>query len=304
MLSLGLLPAPAGAASDASSSIPRAVSTPAAPAASAPHVLRVVGAESYPPYLFRDEDGRPTGLVADEWALWEKKTGVRVDLEPVNWSDALRQVASGDADVIDTIFWSSERARTLDFTAPFADVREPIYAERSVKGLVDLHSLRGLHVAALSGDVCVDRLRAGGITLIDTYPSYKSLIAAAVAGGPKIFCMDAPSAEYYLYRANASERFREAFVMYYGHMHRAVRRGNSTTLSLIEKGFDDISPAEKKALEDKWLGAPLAGSRWLLTVLVAALALSFAVIVAVLWGLVLRRAVREKTAEIDSQARR
>ena len=269
-----------------------------------PRTLRVVGAEGYPPYLFRDEDGRPAGLVADEWALWEKKTGVHVDLEPINWSDALRRVASGDADVIDTLFWSSERARTLDFTAPFADVREPIYAERSVKGLVDLRSLRGFHVAALAGDVCVDRLRAGGVTLIDTYPSYQSLIAAAVAGGPKIFCMDGPSAEYYLYRANASERFREAFVMYYGHMHRAVRRGDAATLSLIEKGFDQISPAEKTALEDKWFGAPLIGARWLHTVVVAALALAFAAIVALLWGLALRRAVREKTAEIDSQARR
>ena len=37
-------------------------------------------------------------------------------------------LVGGDADVIDTIFWSSDRARTMDFTAPFADVREPIYA--------------------------------------------------------------------------------------------------------------------------------------------------------------------------------
>ena len=264
----------------------------------------MVGADNYPPYLFRDEDGRPAGLVAEEWALWEKKTGVHVDLEPVDWAEALRRVANGEADVIDTIFWSSDRARTMDFTAPFADVREPIYAESSVKGLVDLHSLKGFHVAALSGDVCIDRLRAGGITLIDTYPSYRSLIAAAVAGGPKIFCMDGPSAEYFLYKANASQRFREAFVMYYGHMHRAVRRGDAATLSLIEKGFDEISPAEKTALEDKWFGAPLAGARWLHAVIVAAAALAFAAIVAVVWGLVLRRAVRDKTAEIDSQARR
>ena len=125
-------------------------------------------------------------------------------------------------------------------------------------------------MAALSGDVCIDRLRAGGVTLIDTYPSYQSLIAAAVAGGPKIFCMDGPSAEYYLYKANASQRFREAFVMYYGHMHRAVRRGDAATLALIEKGFDQISPAEKKALEDKWFGAPLAGARWLRVLIVAA----------------------------------
>ena len=285
--SVGADPAPAGAASPP-----------------APRVLHVVGADNFPPYLFRDEDGRPTGLVADEWALWEKKTGVHVDLQPVQWDDALRRVADGKADVIDTIFWSSERARTMDFTAPFADVRELIYAERSVKGLVDLHSLKGFHVAALSGDVCIDRLHAGGVTLIDTYPSYQSLIDAAVAGGPKIFCMDSPSAEYYLVKADASQRFREAFVMVYGHMHRAVRRGDAATLSLIEKGFDEISPAEKKALEDKWFGAPLAGGRWLRGFMAGAAVLALAAIVAVLWGLALRRAVREKTAEIDSQARR
>ena len=306
-LTLGLPCAVAAAAPVVDEAPLGAVSSPAAASgamATPPRVLHVVGADNYPPYLFRDEDGRPTGLVADEWALWEKKTGVHVDLQPVEWSEALRRVAKGDADVIDTIFWSSERARTMDFTAPFADVREPIYAESSVKGLVDLHSLHGFHVAALAGDVCIERLHAGGVALIDTYPSYQSLIAAAVAGGPRIFCMDGPSAEYYLYKANASQRFREAFVMYYGHMHRAVRRGDGATLSLIERGFDEVSPAEKKALEDKWFGAALAGSRWLRVVAVAAGALAFAVIVAVLWGLVLRRAVRDKTAEIDSQSRR
>ena len=264
----------------------------------------MVGADNFPPYLFRDEDGRPAGLVADEWALWSRKTGVPVDLQPVDWSDALRRIGTGDADVIDTLFWSADRARTMDFTAPFADVREPIYADSSVKGLVDLRSLKGFRVAALAGDVCIDRMRAGGVNQIDTYPSYQALIDAAVAGGPKIFCMDGPSAEYYLVKANASQRFREAFVVVYGHMHRAVRRGDAATLSLIEKGFDQVSPAEKKALEDKWFGQAIDRSRWLQVVAVAAGALGLGAIVAVLWGLALRRAVSEKTAEIDSQARR
>ena len=302
-----LLAAPAFVRGDDAASAPASSApAPVAPASivAASRVLRVVGSESYPPYFFRDEDGRPAGLVADEWALWEKKTGVHVDLQPINWSEALRRVASGDADVIDTIFWSSDRARTLDFTAPFADVREPIYAESSVQGLVDVRSLHGFHVAVLAGDLCADRLRAGGVTLIDTYPSYQSLIDAAVAGGPRIFCMDGPSAEYYLYRANASQRFREAFVMDYGHMHRAVRHGDTATLALVEKGFEQFSPAEKKALEDKWFGAAVGSSRFLRALLVAALALGLAVVVAVLWGLALRRAVSEKTAEIDTQNRR
>jgi ABC-type amino acid transport substrate-binding protein len=136
-LTLGLLCAVAAAAPVVDEAPAGAASAPAAASGAMttpPRVLHVVGADNYPPYLFRDEAGRPTGLVADEWALWEKKTGVHVDLQPVEWSEALRRVAKGDADVIDTIFWSSERARTMDFTAPFADVREPIYAESGVKG--------------------------------------------------------------------------------------------------------------------------------------------------------------------------
>ena len=58
-------------------------------------MLHVVGADNFPPYLVRDEDGRPAGLVADEWALWEKKTGVHVDLQPVQWADALPDAMRG-----------------------------------------------------------------------------------------------------------------------------------------------------------------------------------------------------------------
>src|SRR5437773_2424435 len=125
-LSLMLLPIVASATPELPTTMRDTVSASSAPVpvpATTPRVLHVVGADNYPPYLFRDEDGRPAGLVADEWALWEKKTGVHVDLQPVDWADALRRVSDSRADVIDTIFWSSDRARTMDFTAPFADVR-------------------------------------------------------------------------------------------------------------------------------------------------------------------------------------
>ena len=45
-----------------------------------PKALRVVGDDNYPPFLFRDPTGHAVGYVADWWALWERKTGVKVEL--------------------------------------------------------------------------------------------------------------------------------------------------------------------------------------------------------------------------------
>ena len=95
--------------------------------------------------------------MADEGAWWEKKTGVHVDLQPINWSEALRRVADGEADVIDTIFLDARRARTHRLhRAVRGRALSRSTAESSVKGLVDgiAAPLRGFHVAALAGDTC------------------------------------------------------------------------------------------------------------------------------------------------------
>ena len=42
-------------------------------------VLRVIGDENYPPYLFLDANGKEDGFLVDLWKLWERKTGVKVE---------------------------------------------------------------------------------------------------------------------------------------------------------------------------------------------------------------------------------
>ncbi len=297
---IGTLAGTPGRAAEPAAPIPGPVSV--AGAGHAP--LVVVAGDDYPPYLYRDEDGRTIGLLADEWALWARKTGVRVDLRAMNWAQAQVEMAAGHADVIDGIFRTPERDRTLDFTSPYADIPAAIYARSDVGGLTDVRSLHGLRVGASAGDLCVDRLRDGGVTTVEVYPNNQGVIDAALADGPKVFCMDEPAAEYLLYRAGAAARFHQAFVLVLGKVHRAVRHGDAQTLQLVDKGFAAISPQEHDELQDKWLGSPLPGIPWQRALRIAALALILAVVVAVSWVLALRRAVREQTALIDAERRR
>jgi PAS domain S-box-containing protein len=273
--------------------------------ASAPaRPLVVVSDDDYPPYIFHRDDGHLAGLVVDEWALWQRKTGVAVDLRPMEWDEAKKAMAEGRADVIDTIFDTPERRRTMDFTKPYADLPVPVYVHRDIGGITEPADLRPFVVAAKSGDACIGKLKDAGVRSIAEFDSYTKIVDAAVDGRVRIFCIDAPPANYLLYRARATAQFRQAFVLYTGQFHRAVHKGDAATLALVERGFDAFDDDERKALRNKWLGAPPTPGEPGRALLWSAMGMGVAVVVALGWGLAQRRAVRRTASEIERGQRR
>ncbi|MFA5205417.1 MAG: transporter substrate-binding domain-containing protein [Lentisphaeria bacterium] len=99
--------------------------------------LVVVCDDNYPPYVFRDATGTVRGILPDQWALWERKTGVTVGLRAMDWAAAPRVMEKGRADVIDTIFFTEERARRLDFTPAYATIKVPVYVHKARGGIGD-----------------------------------------------------------------------------------------------------------------------------------------------------------------------
>ena len=126
------------------------------PAAAAPPALRVVMDDNYPPYVFQDSDGALQGILVDQWNLWEKKTGVPVEIHAMDWDEALRRMKAGEFDVIDTVFQTKERQQWLDFTKAYAQIEVPIFFRNDISGLADVKSLKGFAVAAKRGDAVVE----------------------------------------------------------------------------------------------------------------------------------------------------
>jgi diguanylate cyclase (GGDEF)-like protein/PAS domain S-box-containing protein len=150
-----------------------------------------------------------------------------------------------------------------------------------------------------AGDACAEKLEADGITTLQPYPNYEALVRGAAAGQVKVFCLDEPAANYLLYRDRLEHEFHKAFTLYSGELHRAVHKGDSRTLALLQQGFSEITPDELDTLQNKWMGKrlPDALSRTLTYVLWAA------VIIILLLGvlsLVLRHLVRQRTAQLRS----
>ncbi|MCM8595451.1 EAL domain-containing protein [Accumulibacter sp.] len=266
--------------------------------AARPAVLTVAIDDNYPPFVYRDGDGGLAGYLVDLWDLWARKTGVRVKLLGSDWLVAQQRIADRQAEVIDTVFRTPSREQTLDFSPPYEKIPVSIYTHSSVGGIVDLATLRGFLVGAKAGDACVERLAGGGIHTVETFPSYESLVAAALEGSVRVFCLDDPPARYLLYRKNAEQVFNRAFILYTGEFHRAVRKGDEQTMALLSEGFASIGADEERALRDKWMGTSLTSLPLARHLGYALLAGSVIGMLLLLWVLTLRRVVRQRTEQL------
>ncbi len=269
-----------------------------------PEIITVVSDDNYPPYIFRDAEGNLRGILPEQWALWEQKTGVEVRFQAMDWADAQRVMQDGGAQVIDTLFRTPEREQLYDFTAPYAQIRVPVFAHTTLGGIADPSSLHGFTIGVKSGDAVIDMLAAHGIDSLKEYPSYEAILLAAKGHDLKVFSVDEPAAYYYLYKHGLTDQFRTSFVLYTGEFHRAVHKGDAALLALVQDGFSRITPREYQAIDDKWLGQPFplrkTLRRWLPLLLVAA-----AVFLLLAAGnVLLQQRIRQRTAELrESRAR-
>jgi PAS domain S-box-containing protein len=269
----------------------------------APKSITVVLDNDYPPYIFRDAQGQFQGILKDTWALWEARTGVTVNLQAIDWALAQQSIQNGQADVIDTLFFTPERQRHFDFTKPYAILEVPIFFHRSLSGIVNADSLKGFTVGVKAGDACIDVMRQRGIDTLKSYASYSALIAAAETGDIRVFCMDKPPAVYLLNQRGIERDFRQSLALYSGQFHRAVRKGDVATLALLENGFARITKDQYQAIEQKWRGVPIEGHiespfvRYLAYLL---LGIAFIALLMVAWNVTLHRRVLARTAELSS----
>lgn len=268
--------------------------------------LKVVLDESYPPYVFRQDDGKLVGYLVDLWELWEKHSGRPVELTATSWGVAQVLMEQGRFDVIDTVFRTPDRERLYSFSAPYAELEVNIYAHREVGGINSLDTLRGFLIGVKVRDACADRLLDAGINSIAGYTSYEKLVDAVAADSVKVFCLDAPPAQYLLYKAGINARYYQAFTLYRGQFHRAVRKGDEAVLAEIEAGFSGISAQEYRDIHDKWLGGAEVGELrfWLRPLSYALLGVLLLGILFAVWNCSLRALVLRRTRELNTERAR
>ncbi len=257
--------------------------------------LKVVLDNNYPPFTFLDDKGNLQGILIDRWKLWEKKTGIKVEITGLDWNEALVRMQAGEFDVIDTIFLTESRAQVYDFSAPYQEIEVPIYFNNQISGIVDASSLRGFSVAVKNNDAAIEFLKAHGVTNLLQFESYEAIVKSASKDDVVIFVMDRPPADYFLYQYGIAGEFNSTESLYAGEFHRAVLKGNTTLLGIIENGFAKISETEYKAIDRKWFGTPSIDTTFFSYAGLIGIIILCVILILLIWNYSLQAQVKRKT---------
>ena len=268
-----------------------------------PRTLRVVMDNNYPPYTFFDTQGRLQGILADQWRLWQARTGIRVELSAMDWKDALAGMRAGEFDVIDTVFKTEERARWLEYGKPYTRIEVSAFFSNEISGITDIDSLKGFVVAVKEGDAAIDLLRSRGVDNLVLFKGYEAIVQAAKERKVNVLVIDKPPALYFLHKYGIQQQYHVSPPFHVGSFHRAVAKGNSALLKEIEDGFAGIAPGALARIEEKWCGAPLFSLVSLRYLLGAAVLLGLLILALFFWNRALRKAVVKRTIALETRDR-
>lgn len=225
--------------------------------------LSVVLDKDYPPFTYIDEHGKLVGISVDFWKLWEEKTGISARLVPVEWARAHQIMKDRSADVIDTIFKTSERELYLDFTEPIFKMTSSIYYHSSIKGVKSIEDLTPYVVGVKEADALIDIARAKNPSItFKFYKNYSDIVRAVKKGEIQVFLMDDLPANYYLVRYGLLYEFSKTEPFAVNYIHLATWKGNTEVLKLLNDGLSKFSKEELSSLVKRYVVEIEKEPRW------------------------------------------
>jgi diguanylate cyclase (GGDEF)-like protein/PAS domain S-box-containing protein len=126
--------------------------------ASAQTPLRV-GVYENSPKIFLDASNQPGGMLGELLVDIAQREGWQIEAVPCQWSDCLRMLEAGAIDIMPDVAYTDERAQRFDFHQTEALLSWSQLYERDGLGLLSLLDLNGRTVVALEGSVQQGYLR-------------------------------------------------------------------------------------------------------------------------------------------------
>ncbi len=226
--------------------------------------LRVVLDKDYPPFTYIDKDGNLVGISVEFWRLFKGKTGIDIQLMPVEWAEAFKIIREHSADVIDTLFKTQAREEFLDFTTPIFEMTSSIYYDPQIGNIKSLKDLTPYIVGVKDADALIDIARAENPSIkFKLYKNYSDIVRSAKNGEIKVFLMDDLPANYYLVKYDLLYEFSKTEPIAFNYLYIATQKGNSKVLNILRDGLSKISKDELLELVDRYTVKVERQPRWI-----------------------------------------
>lgn len=217
--------------------------------------------DSYP-FHFVDNNGNPAGINVDFWKLWSQKTGIRVRFVPSDWPTTLQNMKDRKTDLHAGCFYNKERDAYLEYGFPIAEAETHIFYDPSLKTLEQLSDLKPYKVGVIKGDYVETYIRSNlpGAS-IAVFNSYDELLKNAQSGAIKVFAADTLTVLHHMNASGLAQSFRysPSRPLYTNYFYAAAQEGKKDLIQVVNQGMGQITPAERKAIMNKWTSS--SGSR-------------------------------------------
>ncbi|QLG95736.1 EAL domain-containing protein [Pseudomonas yamanorum] len=218
--------------------------------------LRLGVDASWPPFEYRDENGRYQGLAADYVQLIQDRLGVRLKLiEPANWSAVLEQAKHNQIDVLPGIMSTPERQSFLSFTRPYLDFPIVILAHTGGPQPRTLKDLYGLKIAVVENYAPHELLLTYHPDLnLVAMPNVSSTLQALATDQVDAVVGDLASSVWSLRQLKLDGLYVSGETPYRYQLAMGVPRDDKMLVGILDKVLADVTPAETETIQQHWVG--------------------------------------------------
>lgn len=219
--------------------------------------IRVHNETNWPPFNFA-EDGEPRGLSIDYMNLLAERVGLQVDyVTGPSWHDFMEMMKSGDLDVMLNIVKTQDRQKFLLFTPPYADNPNSIVSRRGAI-YENIEQLIGKTVSLPKGFFFEEILKRD-------FPQIRLNLVTDVLDAMKEVSFgraDAAFGELAVVNYLLGEHLMTDLVVSgevdlgdkeLSQLNIAARKELPLLASILTKGVNSFTVAEKRALREKWI---------------------------------------------------
>ncbi len=208
----------------------------------------------WPPFDFVDEAENPVGMSIDYLTLVGEKTGLTFKMTANRWASNLSNLKSKRTDLLPATFKTEGREQFAVFSEPYFKARYYFFIREDLQA-TQLSDLNGKTVAIPNGFAQIEALQKSfpNIRILKT-DSMQSAIEAVIQNRAQMLYDIYPVLSYSLKASgiNTIVPFKAT-----SHplqpLHFMMRNDLPELVSIVNKGLQAITNAEKQAIEERWL---------------------------------------------------
>ncbi len=229
-------------------------------------VVKVIVNATFAPLTFFDNDGNFRGITADLLELIRLRTGLRFEIQRGRDVNAIiKQVDSGDADIIGAITPSIEREALLSFSRPYLENSYVMLTRKEPLAPTGLEEMEGKRLAVTQGNPLKGFLQEHfpKIQLVetgDTFTSAELLVQGQVDGAVNTLVVANYLLSSHVFQDKVQISFSVGTIP--AMFSLATSRSATELSSILDKALLSIDPDELGVINSRWRGYSAASDSY------------------------------------------